>query len=296
MRKFRPGMEKRDLAVKHKGTLFLVGTPLGNLKDITLRALETLQNVDLIAAEDTRQTQKLLNHYQLKKPLTSYYEHNKQAKEPYLLAQLTAGQNIALVSDAGLPGISDPGEDLVKACHREKIAVRVIPGPTAFLAALLAAGLPSRSFTFIGFLPSQKKARVKLLQELKWETRTIIFYEAPHRLSQTLQEIREIWGERFACLARELTKIHEEYLRGTLSELLEYGQKHSLKGEITLLLTGAQTVEKKEIPPEEIMFCYFYLIKKGLTRQEALKETTALLGVARREVYNLLLQNKNETP
>ncbi len=274
---------------KGKGTLFLVGTPLGNLKDITLRALETLQSVDLIAAEDTRQTQKLLSHYQIQKPLTSYYEHNKKAKGPWVIEKLSAGENIALVSDAGMPGVSDPGEDLVKACIKEEIPLSVIPGPAAFLTALVASGLDCSSFVFVGFLPPRKQEKEKLLAELKWEPRTVIFYESPHRLQKTLAEIKEAWGERECCLARELTKIFEEYQRGTLSELIQYWQNRSVKGEITLLIAGACDEAKQAITAEEMIACFVYLTKKGLGKKEAIKETARLLGVPKREVYNLVM-------
>ncbi|MDD2212481.1 MAG: 16S rRNA (cytidine(1402)-2'-O)-methyltransferase [Clostridia bacterium] len=274
---------------KEKGTLFLVGTPIGNLKDITLRALETLQEVDLIAAEDTRQTQKLLNHYAIHKPLTSYYEHNKSSKGPWLVERLAAGQNVALVSDAGMPGISDPGEDLVKECLQKEIPLTVIPGPSAVLTALVASGLDSTGFVFAGFFPRLKKEKKKIFAELQDEKRTLIFYESPYRLQKTLLEIKEAWGDRQGCVARELTKVFEEYQRGALSELIAYWQNHPVKGEITLLIEGASAEKGNCVTPEEMAACYAELINKGFQKKEAIKETARLLGVPKREVYKLLL-------
>jgi 16S rRNA (cytidine1402-2'-O)-methyltransferase len=274
---------------KGKGTLYLVGTPIGNLKDITLRALETLQEVDLIAAEDTRHTQKLLSHYAIHKPLTSYYEHNKSSKGPWLIKKLCAGENIALVSDAGMPGISDPGEDLVKECLKEEIPLRVVPGPSAILTALVASGLDCTGFVFAGFFPRTKKDKKKIFTELKQEKRTLVFYESPYRLPKTLLEIKDAWGDRHCCLARELTKVFEEYQRGTLSELIGYWQNRSVKGEITLLIEGARSEEKKSVTSEEIRACYEELINSGLQKKEAIKETGRLLGVPKREVYNLIM-------
>lgn len=274
---------------KDKGTLFLVGTPIGNLKDITLRALETLQEVDLIAAEDTRQTQKLLNHYAIHKPVTSYYEHNKSSKGPWLIEQLGQGKNVALVSDAGMPGISDPGEDLVRACLQEKIPLTVIPGASAILTALVASGLDCHGFVFAGFFPRLKKEKKKILTELQQEKRTLIFYESPYRLSQTLLELKEAWGDRACCVARELTKVFEEYRRGTLSELSEYWQNRPVKGEITLLIEGAKPEQAKVVTPEEVVACYAELLSEGFNKKEALKETARLLGVAKREVYKLIM-------
>lgn len=277
------------MEAKKTGTLYLVGTPIGNLKDITLRALETLQEADLIAAEDTRRTQKLLNHYAIHKPVTSYYEHNKSSKGPWLLEKLSAGENIALVSDAGMPGISDPGADLVKGCLQNKIPLTVIPGPSAILTALVASGLDCRGFVFAGFFPRLKKEQKKIFTELSEEKRTIIFYESPHRLPKTLAEIKAAWGERHCCVARELTKIYEEYQRGTLSEMLNYWQNHSPKGEITLLIEGAEVEKVEAVTPEKIMVCYQELLDKGLSTKEALQETARKLGVPKREVYQLML-------
>lgn len=277
-----------------KGTLFLVGTPIGNLKDISLRALETLQNVDLIAAEDTRQTQKLLNYYQIKKPLTSYHEHNQRSKGAWLITELQQGKKIALVSDAGMPGISDPGGDLVQACLAQKIALNVVPGPTALLTAVVASGLDCRRFVFQGFLPRQKKAREKILAELKSEPRTIILYESPHRLLKTLSALENAWGDRFCCLARELTKIHESYQRGTFSELSRYWQDHPVRGELTLVIAGRPPKEKEKITPQEMWAAYHHLRREGLAKKEALRQAAHTLGVPKREVYNLVMRQQNE--
>ena len=276
---------------KKTGTLYVVGTPIGNLKDITLRALETLREVDLIAAEDTRHTQKLLNHYQIQKPLTSYYEHNKKTKESWLLEKLSKGENIALVSDAGMPAISDPGEDLVQACLQREIPLTVIPGPSAILTALVASGFDcQKGFVFAGFFPRLKKEQKGILAELREEKRTVIFYESPYRLLKTLTEIKAAWGERRCCLARELTKIYEEYQRGSLHDLITYWQENTPKGEMTLLIAGAgeeQTIKKAT--PEEIRQCYQELLSKGLASKEALKETARLMGVPKRVVYQLIM-------
>lgn len=271
------------------GTLYLVGTPIGNLKDITLRALETLQQVDLIAAEDTRQTQKLLNHYEIHKPVTSYFEHNKKSKGPLLIEELSQGKNIALVSDAGMPGISDPGCDLVQECIKVKIPLTVIPGPAAVVTALVASGLDSTGFIFAGFFPRTNKEKKELLASLAGEKRTLIFYESPQRLCQTLETIREAWGERHCCVARELTKVFEEYQRGTLSEIIDYYQEHPVKGEITFLLEGVQAQEIKSYTREEMQECYTKLLQEGLSKKEALKETARRLGVSKRELYNLVM-------
>jgi 16S rRNA (cytidine1402-2'-O)-methyltransferase len=281
------------LGKNKKGTLFLVGTPIGNLQDITLRALETLRKVALIAAEDTRHTQKLLNHFQIKKPLTSYHEHNKNSKGPYLIEKLKSGIELALVSDAGLPGISDPGEELVKLCVQNEIPVMVIPGPTACLTALVASGLDCGSFVFLGFLPVQKKAKEELLQELKWEKRTLIFYIAPHHLLATLKTLKEFFGERRCCLGRELTKKFEEYQYGFFADLINYWEKRPPRGEFTLIVSGRENVSTQEITPQEIWAVYLFFRREGLNQKEALREAAKLLGVAKREIYRLVHQNKN---
>jgi len=221
------------------GTLYIVPTPIGNLEDITLRALRTLQEVDLIACEDTRVTARLLQHYHIHTPRTSYHEHNERKKTPWLIEQLKQGKNIALVSDAGTPGISDPGYPLIRACIEAEIPIEPLPGPTAFVPALVASGLPTHRFAFEGFLPA-KKGRKKRLNALKEEERTLIFYESPHRLVKTLETFVTVFGpDRPAAVVRELTKKHEEIRRGTLSELYSYfAGKSRIRGEIVLIVGG----------------------------------------------------------
>jgi len=278
------------------GALFLIGTPIGNLKDITLRALEVLKAVDLIAAEDTRQTQKLLTHYDIHKPVTSYFEHNKVFKGPALVEKLRQGTKIGLVSDAGMPGISDPGADLVQLCIAEKIPVTVIPGPSAVLTGLVASGLDCNGFVFAGFFPRTRKEKKQIFEELGSEKRTVIFYESPYRLVQTLTELLTAWGDRRCCVARELTKVFEEYQRGTISEVREHFLAQPVKGEIVLLVEGASSLDMQsemknsgEINLAEIDRCYNDLLEKGFSRKEALKETARLQHLSRREIYEKLL-------
>jgi 16S rRNA (cytidine1402-2'-O)-methyltransferase len=225
------------MASKEKGCLFVVATPLGNLKDITLRALEVLKESDLIAAEDTRRTQKLLSAYDLHIPLTSYHENNKYKKTPFLIERMRQGQQISLVTDGGTPGISDPGRELVREARQAMIPVIPIPGPSALTCGLSASGLPGDSFVFLGFLPRRKSRRKKILQEMKEQTRTVIFYEAPHRIADLLREIQAVWGEREAVLARELTKVYEEILSGPISRLIEQVSSREPKGEFCLMLS-----------------------------------------------------------
>ncbi len=219
-----------------KTMLYIVSTPIGNLKDITLRAIETLQGVDMIAAEDTRHTQILLNHYNIKKPLISYFEHNQIKRGDQLLGLLKEGKNIALVTDAGTPGISDPGFHLIRLAQENDVAVSVIPGPTALIAALSASGLPAHAFVFEGFLPVKSSARRKKLEELKNETRTIIFYESPYRVVKALRDIEEVLGNPLVCCARELTKKFEEIKKAKASELVEHFTKVKPRGEFVLLV------------------------------------------------------------
>src|ERR1700686_3425490 len=222
--------------VRTASALYLVGTPIGNLEDITLRALRILREADQIACEDTRHTQKLLNHYEIHKPLVSYHEHNEMTRAPELLIALEQGAKIALVSDAGMPLVSDPGYRLVTLCLRHQISVVPIPGPSALLAALSASGLPNEEFLFVGFLPARTGERRRALERLRIEDRTIILYEAPHRVEEYVADAREILGDRPACLAREGTKLHEEFRRGKLSELSPPLQARPARGEITLLI------------------------------------------------------------
>ncbi len=271
------------------GTLFIVGTPIGNLGDITLRALETLKSVDLIAAEDTRQTNKLLNHYGIKKPVTSYFEHNKAVKGPFIIQELLNGKNIALVSDAGMPGISDPGAELIKACINYQVPLTVVPGPSAVLTGLVASGLDTTGFVFCGFFPRENKEKRKLLESLGQETRTMIFYESPHRLRDTLMIIRENWGNRQCCVARELTKLYEEYQRGTISQVLAVFEDKPPKGEITLIIEGNQGKEAKELSWEEAEASFRELVNKGMSKKEAVKEAARLSGIPKRELYRRVM-------
>lgn len=278
-----------------KGTLYLVATPIGNLQDITLRAINTLKEVELIAAEDTRQTIKLLNHFEIKKPLVSYYEHNKIVKGNYLIEQLQQGKDIALVSDAGTPGISDPGEDLVRLCIENEIKVTMIPGPVAAVTGMVISGLPTGRFVFEGFLPMNKRTRQERLKQLKDETRTIIFYEAPHKLPYTLKDMYNAWGERRIALARELTKRYEEVIRCNLSEAAERYQVETPKGEFVVVIEGQdqevlQELERdkySDITIEEHVERY---VKEGLPKKEAVKRAAEDRGLNKRDVYNLVMK------
>jgi 16S rRNA (cytidine1402-2'-O)-methyltransferase len=285
---------EQQVEIERPGTLYLVGTPIGNLGDITIRALEVLKAVDLIAAEDTRHTRKLLAHYGIKKPLTSYHEHNKWVQGRFILERLKEGEKVALVSDAGMPGISDPGADLVLQCLKEGISLTVIPGPSALLTALVASGLDTSSFVFGGFFPRQKKKREILLKELAAEKRTLVFYESPHRLKETLKAIRQAWGNRRCCIARELTKVFEEYRRGTLEEIEEDLGENVLKGEITLVVEG-KDVTQEETPSWEVIMGYVAKgLEEGLKGKEAAKAAAKKFGVPTREVYKRIFTGKEE--
>lgn len=278
------------MEIKDKGTLYLVGTPIGNLKDITLRAIETLQNVDLILAEDTRQTLKLLNHLNISKQMISYHRHNEDAKVQMVVSLLDEGKNIALVSDAGMPIISDPGQGLVRYLVENDYKIEVIPGVTALITAIVKSGMDSTRFTFEGFLSVAKKQRIKRLNELKEEIRTMIFYEAPHKILYTLKDMYEVFGERNICICRELTKIHEEYLHTTFKEAIKNIEENGIKGEIVLIIEGINELElekkKKEelekIDPVESVKIY---INSGLDKKEAIKKVAKELGVNKNEVY-----------
>ncbi|NLL06098.1 MAG: 16S rRNA (cytidine(1402)-2'-O)-methyltransferase [Clostridiaceae bacterium] len=277
-----------------KGILYLVATPIGNLEDITLRAIRTLKEVDFIAAEDTRHTIKLLNHFEIKKSLVSYYEHNKREKGNYLISQLLEGKNIALVSDAGTPGISDPGEDLVKLCIEKDIKVTPIPGPVAAVTGLIASGLPSGRFAFEGFLPMNKRSRKERLASLKNEVRTIVFYEAPHKLTNTLNDLYQTFGNRKVVFARELTKRFEEIVRCELKEAIEKYEKQAPKGEFVIIVEGISEDEITEnnkkvwgnMSLEEHLDFY---MREGLDKKEAMKKVAEDRGISKREVYRALL-------
>jgi len=278
------------------GTLFLVATPIGNLEDITLRALRVLKEVDLIAAEDTRQTLKLLNHFDIKNTLVSYHEHNKIEKAHNLVQQLLEGKDIALVSDAGSPGISDPGEELVKFAVEQGITVTMLPGPAAVIMGLVLSGLPSGRFSFEGFLPMNKRLRSERLNSIKDDTRTLVFYEAPHKLVHSLKDMRTAFGNRRIALARELTKKFEEIVRCTIDEAIEKYEKETPKGEFVLILEGedqklldeAKITGWNEISLEDHVRRY---TDNGLSKKEALKKVAEDRGISKRDVYNRLLNN-----
>ena len=269
------------------GVLYIVATPIGNLEDLTFRALRILKEVDLIAAEDTRHSRKLLDHYGVKTPLTSYHEHNEQSKARQLVERMHSGESIALISDAGTPVLSDPGHRLVQEAIRSGIAVSPVPGPSALLAALSASGLPMECFVFEGFLPAKKKERREKLQSLRSEHRTLVFYEAPHRLKESLQDIGEIFATREIVLAREISKMHEEFLRGSAAELSAQCTEREWRGELTLVIAGATD---EPAAPEEIMAEIRKLKREGVR----VKEIAALLGekysIAKREVYRMVLE------
>ncbi len=275
------------------GTLYIVSTPIGNLEDITLRAVRILKEVDAIAAEDTRHTQKLLNKFDIHTPLTSYHDHNKEEKAPVLVSRLLEGKNVALVSDAGTPGISDPGYFLINLAIDQKISVVPIPGPTAAIAALSVSGLPTDRFVFEGFLPSKHTARLKRLEELTKEERTLIFYEAPHRILQTLEDMHTVLGDRKAVLTRELTKVHEQVIRGTLSEVKKQLEAGSMKGEFTIIIqTSSAEAMHESISPEE--YLKNLMIHRGLSKKEAIAITAHDLDMPKKEVYKIGLAIKEE--
>ncbi len=272
------------------GTLFIVATPIGNLGDITYRAVEVLRAVDAIACEDTRQTRKLLDHYGIQKPTFSYHEHNEAERTPELAARLHAGETIALVSDAGMPLVSDPGYRLVRAAIEEGIEVHPIPGPSAALTALSAAGLPTDAFHFAGFLPHKPGQRAKALEALADESATLIFYEAPHRILEGLEAIEQVLGPRPVVVARELTKIHEEFLRGTAEEIRgELAGRNTIKGEFTILVGKAARPVADDQPVEVAVEA---LMRAGTPRMDAIKQVARRRGVSKREVYDQLLREK----
>ncbi len=279
------------------GTLFLCATPIGNLEDITLRVLRTLQEVDLIAAEDTRNSIKLLNHFQIKTPMTSYHEYNKIDKGHFLVEKMLSGENIALITDAGTPGISDPGEELTAMCYEAGIPVTSLPGPAACITALTLSGLPTRRFAFEAFLPMEKKERRTVLEELKNETRTIILYEAPHKLVKTLEDLYKALGNRKMTLCRELTKKHETAFQTTIEELIRYYSEEKPLGECVLVIQGKsrQEMEKEaqasweSIPIEEHMQQYE---EKGISGKEAMKLVAKDRGITKRDVYQYLINKK----
>ena len=271
------------------GTLYLVATPIGNLEDITLRALRILKEVDLIAAEDTRKTLKLLNHFDISKPLTSFFRHNESRKGEYIISLLKEGQNIALVSDAGTPAISDPGEELVGMAIEEGITVSPIPGPVAAISALIVSGQSTGRFVFEGFIPMNKRGRKERLKELEFEQRTMIFYEAPHKLKYTLEDMLKFWGNRKIVLAREITKIYEEIIRTDLEHAIEKYNEDNPKGEFVIIVEGSKEEKQLEevelIPIEDAVNSY---IEKGLSKMDAMKKVAQERGISKRDVYSQL--------
>ena len=273
---------------KNIGTLYIVATPIGNLEDITLRAIRILKEVDLIAAEDTRHTLKLLNHLEISKPLISYHRHNEEERKENLIDKLKEGKNIAIVSDAGTPGICDPGEVIIKECIEEGINIVPIPGACAMINALIASGISTKEFTFIGFLPLNKKTRKQKLEEIKNSDKTIILYEAPHKLNTTLKELSNILtNDRQVVLAREITKIHEEYIRGNIEEILN---KDNLKGEMVLIIEGNKNMEKEnDLNKLSLEEHYKYYENLNFEKKEIIKKIAKDRNVSKNEIYKKFL-------
>lgn len=281
--------KRGEAPMNEKGILYICPTPIGNLEDITLRVLKVLEEVDLIAAEDTRHTLKLLNHFEIKKPLTSYHEHNKREKGKVLIHKLLNGENIALVSDAGMPGISDPGEDLIRLAIENNLEVIALPGPTASILALVLSGLPTGKFVFEGFLPSNKKERREALSNIKGEERTIILYESPFRVKALFDDMLEIFGERDIAVCRELTKKYEEVFRGSIKEALDRFTHEDPKGEFVVIVKGAsksendtETTEWANISIKDHLLIY---INEGISKKDAVKRVAEERGLPKNEVY-----------
>lgn len=272
--------------------LYLVATPIGNLKDISLRALEVLREVDIIAAEDTRHTSKLLMHYDISKPLISYHEHNEDTQAKKIVELLKDGKTIALVSDAGTPGISDPGEKLVKLLIDEGLEYRLIPGPNAAIMGLVLSGFVARSFVYEGFLPQDKKKRRQVLYLLEKEERTSIFYEAPHKLLTTLKDMKDYVKDREICLCRELTKIHEEIKRGKIGELIDFYSLNKARGEFVILVEGSKEQDDYKPTDDEIVLMIDEKIKDGINRKQAIKDLATEKGLSRNELYRTYEENK----
>ena len=280
-----------------QGKLYLCATPIGNLEDITLRVLRTLQEVDLIAAEDTRHSIMLLNHFEIKTPMTSYHEYNKVEKARYLVDKMREGLNVALITDAGTPGISDPGEELVRQCYEAGIELTSLPGPAACITALTISGLPTRRFAFEAFLPSEKKERQRILKEMERETRTILLYEAPHRLVRTLTELLEVLGDRNITNCRELTKKYETAFRTTFSGALAHYETEEPKGECVIVIEGksAEEIQKEQEKSWESMSIGEHMeiyLSSGMEKKEAMKQVAKDRGISKREVYQYLVKGE----
>jgi 16S rRNA (cytidine1402-2'-O)-methyltransferase len=293
----RMGWKQSSYSINEgEGCLYLVPTPIGNLQDMTFRAIDTLKQVDYIAAEDTRQTRKLLNFFEFEQRLVSYHEHNKEKSGQVILDDLKMGKRVALVTDAGMPGISDPGEDLARIAIKEQIAVIALPGPNAALTALIASGLSTEHFMFYGFLDRNKKKREALLEDIKLIPTTLIFYEAPHRLKETLHAIYKAFGERDAALVREISKKYEEYIRGTLSEVIQWAEEETIRGEFSILISGNTNSEEIEEAKKERAGTPWWFeaslnehiehyIEQGHTSKEAIKLVAKDRDLPKREVY-----------
>ncbi len=266
-----------------KGHLYIVATPIGNLEDITLRAINILKNVDIIAAEDTRHTLKLLNHFEISKPLISYHRHNEDTKTEVLIKELINGKNIALVSDAGTPGICDPGEEIIKECIEQNIEVIPIPGACAMINALICSGISTKEFIFIGFLPLNKKLRKEKLEEIQKANKTLILYEAPHKLESTLKDLKPILENRKIVLAREITKIHEEFIRGDIDFLIEKSKE--IKGEIVLIIEANNKKEENKLLDLSLEEHYKYYENQGLEKKEIIKKIAKDRNVNKNEIY-----------
>ena len=271
------------------GVLYLVGTPIGNLGDFSPRAVETLENADFIAAEDTRVSVKLLNHFGIKKPLVSYHEHNKAAAGQAILERILSGETCALVTDAGMPAISDPGEGLARLCAENGVPVFAVPGPCAAICALAVSGFDTRRFCFEGFLSANKKERRERLQELSGEERTVVFHEAPHKLKATLADMAEILGNRRIALCRELTKLHEDTMRTTLSEAVQYYQENEPRGEYVLVVAGREKAEQTELTLEQGVALVLKKRAEGMKMKDAVRQVADDTGLNRNELYQAAL-------
>lgn len=274
------------------GKLFVIGTPIGNLGDFSPRGIEALENSDFIAAEDTRVTVKLLNHFGIKKEMISYYEHNKLNRGEQIISRILAGENCALVSDAGMPAISDPGEELVDSAHNAGITVESVPGPSAVTTALALSGMPSGRFCFEGFLSVNKVGRKQHLEEIKDETRTMVFYEAPHKLLATLKDMQEILGDRKIAIVRELTKIHESVFRTPLSEAVKFYSENTPRGEFVLILSGKDKEREEKLSLEQAISLAKTLMKNGESASVAAKQAALAAGVKKSEIYKAIIDEK----
>ena len=292
--RFNQLKQERQIKLKQSGKLYLVGSPIGNLGDFSERAKETLKKVDFICAEDTRVTAVLTGKFEIKKPMISYHEHNARQRGEEILPRLLEGESCAVITDAGMPCISDPGEELVKLCAEHGVEVAAVPGPTAAMTALAVSGLSTKRFCFEGFLSVTKRIRREHLEQLKPLPMTIIFYEAPHKLKNTLNDIYEIFGDRRISLCRELTKLHEEVIRGRVSEMIELYKENEPRGEYVLVVEGAKEQLKEEITPEQAAELASMLIEEGAKPSEACKEAAKKTGLSKSEIYREL-QNRKRT-